>query len=983
MTISATEVWQRMVAAGVISLDQCNSLQSRLATTVTSEDLSDCLRLAKILIHQGVINAYQAKILLGQSKAPLRLGSWLILGPVSAAAWRDWVVVRRPSAGTSQESREETKSGGQLYWARPLNADLVKRLGGAKSIIDRGRSLKRIQSPWLHLPEEPVIEDNRLWLRVPPLEDVPLMHWMSQNQLDAQQTVQIANQLVSAVAGFHQNRLVHGRVLPDRVFWNPQVGVRLACEPILAVDSEASSPNPAAFFGLREDLGELPTVAFLAPEWLAGKSEASTSTDLYSLGATGAWLMTGKNPADWLDTKRSATKHKPSQNQIGSIDGVAEHYLSCFQRCMLPDPQSRFTDAVELLQAMNATRTTPPRPTGRRRRGVPWWLPVATGGLLFSLALMGLYWSGAIHGPNITDSKVEGDAGGTANSDPQAVQSGQAVTSDPLNDYFQLTDHPDVPWAPPAPPNPLDLSLLPPGAHGVIAVRPTGLLHQPNMETVHGLIMQSLSRMPWLKSLWQAAGLSSDFSGPDHNSPEVSGLEKIRLGEIQQMTLAIYSPLPPELPESEATPAEEPIAMARMPEAAVRIQLANPIRLSRLMEHWAVSPQSVVDEFGVLKIDETFAVYLPKKRSLNNSVVEGSSDGARDEDLTVSMFTIARSQLIQEVVDLDGEAGPLPSPMKKLLEQSNRNYDFSLLMAPRYLHTEGRVLLGTLPAYGNSWLDTAISPNGRALLAQSHLEDRWYWELQMMGSTDSEATAMVESWRQSASQASTLVETWLNEDRPQAYWRKLAIRLPGMLRFWRQHARFAVEDGVAVANGYLPPEASSNLLAAAWICLQENAFQPSANALSNGSELPGNNPPLDIEAYLNRSIRLSLEQEPIERVLAMIAEEANENLPASSPTVRFELDGAAFQQAGITRNQQIRQLRSEGATVRQMLTELARRGNPTTNVTDLRDSQQQLIWVIRQESPSTSQLVVWLTTRSRALESGWALPTEFTAAADQ
>ncbi|HBE68172.1 MAG TPA: hypothetical protein DDW52_08490 [Planctomycetaceae bacterium] len=193
-----------------------------------------------------------------------------------------------------------------------------------------------------------------------------------------------------------------------------------------------------------------------------------------------------------------------------------------------------------------------------------------------------------------------------------------------------------------------------------------------------------------------------------------------------------------------------------------------------------------------------------------------------------------------------------------------------------------------------------------------------------------------------------------------------------MLRTLNDNARTGIEDGVAKLNFYLPKAAIPNLTLATWL-----ASQDGATIVGGESSGAPKAQPLTIEEYLGRPIRLSFAQEPIEVALQLVADEANDNLTEGTPQLRFELDGDAFELAGITRNQQLSDFDVNGLPVREALTEIARRGNPVTTVTDTRQTDQQLIWVVRPDPDNTSAQIISLTTRSAAAARNDTLPVEF------
>jgi hypothetical protein len=222
------------------------------------------------------------------------------------------------------------------------------------------------------------------------------------------------------------------------------------------------------------------------------------------------------------------------------------------------------------------------------------------------------------------------------------------------------------------------------------------------------------------------------------------------------------------------------------------------------------------------------------------------------------------------------------------------------------------------------------------------------------------------------------IENWFVESPPHPYWRAVALRYPQMLRQLNEYSRFGVENGVAIMNAYLPTQGAGNLIAASWIALQPGAT--TAEASGSSVSTPTATPPLTIDEYLARPVRLSFDQEPIEVALALIGDEANAGLPAGTPALQFLLDGDAFEKAGITRNQQIRDFRADNTPVRVLLTELAKRGNPVTTVTDTRQDDQKLIWVVAPApagSAGDAATIISLTTREAAAAAGIPLPKEF------
>ncbi|MCA9128773.1 MAG: hypothetical protein KDB22_16925, partial [Planctomycetales bacterium] len=287
------------------------------------------------------------------------------------------------------------------------------------------------------------------------------------------------------------------------------------------------------------------------------------------------------------------------------------------------------------------------------------------------------------------------------------------------------------------------------------------------------------------------------------------------------------------------------------------------------------------------------------------------------------------------------------------------------------LLSDGRWLLTQCPKRLASVLDDWFSGGMRAGLLQSQFSPQWYWELQVIGQSDREAGKAAMSLESQLRSMPQQIEAWFATEPPHASWRAIALRYPRMLELFGNYARFGVEDGVAIGNGYLPPEAASNLLFASWL-----ALQPGATEMESSGRIPQANQPLTIDQFLARPIVVSFDQQPIEVALQMVAEEANSSLPTGTPKIDFRLDGSAFELAGITRNQQLKSFNMRNKSVRDALTEIARLGNPVPNVAELSSTEQKLIWVTTQDEDSKATIIL-LTTRQAAQAAEMTIPAEF------
>lgn len=497
------------------------------------------------------------------------------------------------------------------------------------------------------------------------------------------------------------------------------------------------------------------------------------------------------------------------------------------------------------------------------------------------------------------------------------------VTKDPLLERFRIVDSKEALWVPPALPEPLALDLLPPGAQWYVQLRPAEILANKESRALYETLRKQFQ-------LDKLLGEIVTYTGQP-------------LESIATVVTAFYNAAAPE----------------DFPMMAMRVELTRGQPLDQLKESWKATSEAVEGQEKLYVAEGDRAFFVPQDR-LGDAIKE---------------FSCGPIAVIKEAAEFAGAETPLNAQLKQLHGKSSKLNQLVLLGSPRYLFTEGRGLTRQFPARLKNLFESILSRDARAALMQVHLSERCYWEFQLLGATDTDTSLLINRLSDRASGAAAEIEKWLVSQTPHPYWRALAIRYPQMIRTWREYARFGIEDGIGLANGYLPADAASNLLVGSWIATQEVSTIAGQLAESSGATSKALTP-LSPEEILNKPIRLSFDQEPIERALALVGEEANSGVPAASQ-LRFELDGAAFERAGITRNQQLREFKINNQPARQALTDIAKRGNPVTTVKDTRESDQRLIWVVKDDPQNATKKMISLTTRDSAIAAGISLPVEF------
>jgi serine/threonine protein kinase len=495
-------------------------------------------------------------------------------------------------------------------------------------------------------------------------------------------------------------------------------------------------------------------------------------------------------------------------------------------------------------------------------------------------------------------------------------------TIDPMLDQFAIVSIDDgSPWLPPRPGKPFSLGLIPPGAQGFLFVRPSSWLeNDAGLTLVEGL-------GPEIESLWQP----------------LAKIGKWKATDFREIAVAMYGG-----------------RTDGWPRLAYRMSLVQPMRPAELLERFAQATEQPVGERERIFTMGEEAVYFDTKGGI---------------DAMIDSWSFGPAPLMNELAEMEGQAGPLRRQMEQLWLSSDSESDFTAIFSTPPFFSDARSVLPSISPravmLGQTWLDN----KAQAVLVTTTLQPKWYGEIRITGNTNDESIQFVKQLKESMKPLADSIESELNANPAAAYWRSLASRFPQMLRTLAKFQRFGFENGQAVTNFYLPTNAASNLLVASWMTLQAPSTTPVESTQSPAGTTPAAKSVIG-EAALDYPVDIAFDQEPLDLALKTIMDEVNNALPPGSSKMTLDIDGKAFELAGVTRNQQIREFRFKQQPLRKLLNDIAGRLNPDRTVKGLTEDKQVVVWLV---DVKESEISIQFSTRSAAKAANRSLTPDFAA----
>ncbi len=325
--------------------------------------------------------------------------------------------------------------------------------------------------------------------------------------------------------------------------------------------------------------------------------------------------------------------------------------------------------------------------------------------------------------------------------------------------------------------------------------------------------------------------------------------------------------------------------------------------------------------------------------------------------------------LVEEAMST--EETVLSRPLARLASKTDSDRAVTVFGSPRFLDDPAR----WTPRWSalRDPLLLFLGEKADAVAWSLALDDREaYLEWRVLYAAD-ESLAARERWMpRQMSELASRVERLLGQTPIDPHWQPLALRLPRMLQLVAEQTRSASDDGSLLTNAVLPPEAIHNLTLAGERLISQLAMGDGPNENARG-ENPASQPAIRWEDLLSRPMTLTIPQQSLDAVVQELAGLVRDD--AKNSAFQIEVRGEDLQKDGITRNQQIRNLRLQDKPLREILTELVRRANPVA-VSSVQQPEQKLVWVPAPDQGDEGRRV-WITTRTTALQKGLQLPKEF------
>jgi serine/threonine-protein kinase len=159
------------------------------------------------------------------------------------------------------------------------------------------------------------------------------------------EAVAIAAQMAEVLQHIHEHRMVHRDIKPENMLLTPEGVVKL-CDLGLAKSTTAVEQS------LTQEGLAVGTPYFMSPEQVRGDKDVDIRADLYSLGTTLYFMVTGKHPYEGKSAPETMSLHlnAPIPDARKAAPGLREDVSLVIHKLMAKDRGERYQEPKDLLE---------------------------------------------------------------------------------------------------------------------------------------------------------------------------------------------------------------------------------------------------------------------------------------------------------------------------------------------------------------------------------------------------------------------------------------------------------------------------------------------------------------------------------------------------------------------------------------------------------------------------------------------------------
>ncbi|HEY2253279.1 MAG TPA: serine/threonine-protein kinase [Planctomycetaceae bacterium] len=339
---------KHLTDSGILPVEETDRLTAEISKEKRSQDAKD---LARDLVRQNKLTRFQAEALYHGISKGMVLGNYVLLDKIGAG-------------GMGMVFKAEHRRMKRLVAVKVLpqagkDPSLVKRF---KREVEAAAKLTHANIVAAYDADE---YNGKNFLVMEFVDGVDLaMHVKTNGPLPVDKALDYILQAARGLEHAHARGIVHRDIKPANLLLDKQGAVKILDMGLARIQEVAKPSRPIDEEAALTDMGNLMgTVDFMSPEQALDSRQADELSDLYSLGGTLHFLLTGRPMfgGDTMMARIMAHRESPIPSLRAARKDVPPEIDTIFQRLVAKNKEGRYPSATELIRDLTNWQTVNPK----------------------------------------------------------------------------------------------------------------------------------------------------------------------------------------------------------------------------------------------------------------------------------------------------------------------------------------------------------------------------------------------------------------------------------------------------------------------------------------------------------------------------------------------------------------------------------------------------------------------------------------------
>ena len=352
MPVSVERFIQALTSTGIMTPADAETLAQSIPAEKRTGDADE---VARNLVRQGKLTRYQAAAIYQGKAEGLLLGNYLILDKLGAG-------------GMGQVFRARHRRMDRVVAIKVLSKKLLDSPDAVARFQREAKAAARLTHPNIVTAYDADEAGGLHFLVMEYVEGSDLAGLVKQQgPLPVAQALDYLLQAARGLEHAHGEGVVHRDIKPSNLLLDKKGTLKILDMGLARMSDPLADPSAAPGADLTHSGSIMGTIDYMAPEQAMDSRQADARSDIYSLGCTLHYLLTGRPPYGGDTILKRLTAHQQAAIPLLSSTrpDIPPGFNEVFNRMMAKPAAARYQTSKELVAALDSLRNQPASSVGR------------------------------------------------------------------------------------------------------------------------------------------------------------------------------------------------------------------------------------------------------------------------------------------------------------------------------------------------------------------------------------------------------------------------------------------------------------------------------------------------------------------------------------------------------------------------------------------------------------------------------------------